>query len=487
MLDREEIARLLSNAAATRFRATDRRSWEYGWFMADYRRSDEAAIDTDAGPVALEPKGIESYERAVELLLHDPDIQQRYDTKELWGTVANMVMTLPNQAESRELAARLDILLNPGYSLVVQLIANVTWDGNPLAISNMVIGKLTPEWIQLVNESAGERPDLDHPLARQWLEYQRLETQKIDTETDRVKVEKDIEEETEGLIQQDTEESTDDTRNIWPDPRASGRPPVVVAIWAKLQLEKAEHESRRRLQELINLGLFLEPDPETLEIYLVRGSRNRPGLRGLVVLDRGAIGAGLADTPWTRELGAETLIVSKFGIRPMGSWHHTEPIPLDRLLAPEHRSKQISSLLDVDTPLTRRFTIAARWYAEAYWAEETLDAVLALAIALDTLIGDPSGLPLRATSERFALLEPNSRLRDQRAKRYQEIFGVRSAVAHGSISSKAESWEFLSDMANDVRWAAGRILALRDKFSPVSQDDLRRVFDELRWGTLTWN
>jgi hypothetical protein len=230
----------------------------------------------------------------------------------------------------------------------------------------------------------------------------------------------------------------------------------------------------------------LNPDPEQLEIFLVRGNRNRPGLRGLI-LDRGAIGAGLSGSPWSRELAAASLTASSFGVRQTVSWHHTEPIPLDRLLRPEDRSKQIGLLLSADTPLTRRFNIAARWYAEAYWAEEALDAVLALGIALDALIGDPSGLPLRATSERFALLEPNSQLRSERAKRYQEIFGVRSTVAHGSISSKAESRVFLSDMASDVRWAAGRILAFRDAFSPASQDDMRRVFDELRWGTLNWN
>jgi Apea-like HEPN len=293
-------------------------------------------------------------------------------------------------------------------------------------------------------------------------------------------------EDPEKATQQAREEPEDPGKDIWPDPRASGRPPVVVAVWAKFQFIKAEHQSRRRLQEFINLGLFLEPDPESLKIYLVRGNRNRPGLRGLV-LDRGAVGAGLAGTPWTRELGAETLIASRFGIRPMGSWYSTEPIPLDRLLAPKHRRIQISSLLDVDTPLTRRFTIASRWYAEAYWAEETVDAVLALGIALDTLIGDPNGLPLRATSERFALLEPDSQLRSQRARRYQDIFSVRSAIAHGSISRRAESRQFLSDMASDVRWAARRILALRDRFSPTSQDDIRQVFDELRWGTLSWN
>jgi hypothetical protein len=484
MQDRKEVVRLLSSAAATRFEAAGRKAWEYGWYIPEYRRSNSAAVDTDVGPVALNMQGIESYEQAVELLLNDPDVRQQYDTNELWGIVASMIATLPNEVEG-ELTARLDLLLNPGYSLVVQLIANVTWDSDPLIISNMVVGKLTPEWIELVNGSAGKRPHLGHPLAHQWLEQQEADTTRMGVRPNTVADQENSDGDPDKPTQQVREEAGD-SKDIWPDPRASGRPPVVVAVWAKLQFMKAEHQSRRRLQELINLGLFLEPDPESLEIYLVRGNRNRPGLRGLV-LDRGAVGAGLADTPWTRELAAETLIASRFGIRPIGSWYSTEPIPLDRLLAPKHRRMQISSLLDVDTPLTRRFTIAARWYAEAYWAEETLDAVLALGIALDTLIGDPNGLPLRATSERFALLEPDSQLRSQRAKRYQDIFSVRSAIAHGSISSRAESRQFLSDMASDVRWAARRILALRDRFSPTSQDDIRQVFDELRWGTLGWN
>jgi hypothetical protein len=487
MLDRREIEELLFNAAATRFPAAERESWDYGWCGSEYRRSDRAAINTEAGPVALEPRGVESYERAVELLLANSEVRRRYDGEEFWGLVASMIATIPSEAEIRhELESRLDELLNPGYSLVVQLIANVSWDEPPVALSNMVIGKLTSDWRKLVKRSAGGRPNLDDPSTRQWLERETAEVSRRDAaQPDSATVKEEHEGEAGERTEPDKEE-TDSARWVWPDAKASGRPPVVVALWTESQLMKAKTESMRRLQELIDLGLFLEPDPERLEIFLVRGNRNRPGLRGLV-LDRGAIGAGLAGTPWTRELSASSLVVSGFGPRSTISWHHTEPIPLDLLLGPEDRQAQVNSVLNVDTPLTRRFIIAARWYAEAYWAEETLDAVLALGIALDTLIGDPSGLPLRATSERFALLEPNSQLRSERAKRYQEIFSLRSAVAHGSVSSKAESMEYLSYMAQNVRWAAGRMLAFRDVFSPVSQDDIRRVFAELRWGTLSWN
>jgi hypothetical protein len=179
MQDRKEVERLLSSAAATRFEAAGRKAWEYGWCVPEYRRSNRAAIDTDVSPVALNAQGIESYERAVELLLNDPDVRQRYDTDELWGIVASMIATLPNEVEG-ELAGRLDQLLSPGYSLVVQLIANVTWDSDPVTISNLVVGKLTPEWIELVNASAGERPDLGSPLAGQWLEQQKADTTRMD-------------------------------------------------------------------------------------------------------------------------------------------------------------------------------------------------------------------------------------------------------------------------------------------------------------------
>jgi hypothetical protein len=158
MEDRKEVERLLLSAAATRFEAAGRKAWEYGWCVPEYRRSNRAAIDTDVGPVALSAQGLESYEQAVELLLNDSDVRQRYDAKEFWGIVASMIATLPNEVEG-ELSGRLDQLLNPGYSLVVQLIANVTWDSDPVTISNLVVGKLTSEWIEFVNGSAGERPD----------------------------------------------------------------------------------------------------------------------------------------------------------------------------------------------------------------------------------------------------------------------------------------------------------------------------------------
>jgi hypothetical protein len=106
--------------------------------------------------------------------------------------------------------------------------------------------------------------------------------------------------------------------------------------------------------------------------------------------------------------------------------------------------------------------------------------------ALDSLIGARAGLPGREMKERFAFLEPDPASRAQRAKRYDEIFSVRSAVAHGGVSSRLEEKNFINLMAADVSWAARRLLALRRDFSPSKEKDLDEVFDGFRWGTLAW-
>lgn len=114
-----------------------------------------------------------------------------------------------------------------------------------------------------------------------------------------------------------------------------------------------------------------------------------------------------------------------------------------------------------------------------------IDAVLALGIALDALVGDPNGLPLLATSERFALLEPNPKLRSPRAQAFRDFYGTRSAIAHGGRSKKLTQ-EYLVQMGSEVRWATQRMLSLVDIFSPKSQNDIRGVFDGLKWGSLEW-
>lgn len=204
-----------------------------------------------------------------------------------------------------------------------------------------------------------------------------------------------------------------------------------------------------------------------------------------MTLDRTAVGFALSQSPAAPELINETLSVSWLAANSSATWYPAEPLPLLFLLAPLEYRQRIEALVGSDSPLSRRVRTAARWYAEAQWTEEEIDAVLALGIALDSLIGDPSGLPTRALSERFALLEPHPASRAGRAERFKDLYSARSAIAHGSIRSDIDL-SYVSNMARDVRWATQRILALYDRFSPVSQNDFRDVFEGLRWGTLSW-
>jgi hypothetical protein len=139
-----------------------------------------------------------------------------------------------------------------------------------------------------------------------------------------------------------------------------------------------------------------------------------------------------------------------------------------------------------DNPVTDRIKVAARWYSEALWAAQEDDAALALGVALDSLVGSRAGLPSREMKERFAFLESDTALRARRSARYQELFSVRSSVAHGGSSSRLETPGYIKAMAADVTWTAHRLLRLYQAFKPDTEKALEQVFDGFRWGTLEW-
>jgi hypothetical protein len=186
------------------------------------------------------------------------------------------------------------------------------------------------------------------------------------------------------------------------------------------------------------------------------------------------------------ELAAEVAVVSREDTRSQIGWYSSDPVPIDGLLSDSERRNLVDRCVREASLVARRVRLAGRWYAEAHWASDQVDAVLALGIALDALIGSRAGLPGRVMKERFAFLEPDPVQRSERARRYSEIFGVRSAIAHGSTSSALEDSEFVRSVSRDVVWTARRMLAMDELFAPTSDKQLEEVFEGFRWGTSQW-
>jgi hypothetical protein len=439
-------------------------------FLTVAARTRFSAPNAPEGPIALSKEGVEAVENAVNLLLGNAKIRRMWDSGELRSVVKTMIVALPQLEAADDMRAKVvelvERLQSSTSSLVAFSLANVEWGlallvpNPPVVIANSVIGILDEEWIATVEREAAGRPNLSGPDAQQWLAKQR----QLSPNQRRYGG---------GLT----------GRLLWPTQEPSA--PVVCATWVDAHSGLAVQQGHRRVAELIDLSLLMEPNPESVGVPgPVRDPVNRPGVRGLT-LDRTAVGFALHQSAAAPELVNETLSVSSLEAVASATWHAAEPLPLGFIL-PRLGLQGIRKLVETDSPLTRRVRTAARWYAKAQWAEETIDAVLALGIALDSLVGDPSGLPTRALSERFALLEASPTNRPSKANRFNDLYKARSAIAHGSIRSDIDL-DYVSNMAADVRWAAQRLLALSDHFSPVSQDDFRDVFEGLRWGTRSWN
>jgi len=137
-------------------------------------------------------------------------------------------------------------------------------------------------------------------------------------------------------------------------------------------------------------------------------------------------------------------------------------------------------------PISNRIQVAARWFAEAHYTAASDDAALALGVAMDAMLTGQRALPGTAMADRFALLTDDPRQRRELVSTYLDFYKVRSSVAHGGRSSRLDQGSFLDEYRASVRWAAWRLLALRDTFTPSSENEVDNLFDELRWGMRAW-
>ena len=426
----EELLHIVSDA---RVPAPDAEPWDYGWCLEKYRRSSHAAATGPGGvPVRLSPKGVQALEEAVAILLGREPIRRAWDQEELWGVVLTAVTTLPATPSSLDaLKPRLERILAVGPTFVAFELANVAWSGPPRAIGDAVLGAADEAWISAVGGASRGRPI---PSAERLVELVRDEG------------------------------------------RGGG---ILYGAWAMAQGSKARDLAQQRFEETAALALLLEPDLTQLKLYSGRGDSHRPGIRGLVV-DRDAL-ASLKEA--SKEVVAHMVVTGPNSEHRSTHWWGNGPFPLARLLERPSRCESIDAVVGSESSVSRRLAIAATWYAQSHWSKRKEDAVLALGVAFDALLGDRSGLPGRVIADRFALLEPEPKLRAARAKRFGELYAARSAVAHGGRPREIDEGGFARAMAADVRWAALQILGLVRTFDVRSEDAYRLLYEDLKWGT----
>lgn len=430
--------------------------WLIGWSLENHRHSGKAAIHGPSGPVTVQVADMPLLEQSVELLLQEQEIRIRWQQDELWGYVASLVAhAAAAKDKGHAIRENLQTLRTAHRSLVVFSIANVVWMGDPRLVGNVLLGQFTDAWIEAVKNNAAQSPArLNSESFEEWTEEQREQNENL---------------------------------------RSVGANELVMgACWTVGQGGLAVRQAERALTTLVDLCVLLTGDERSYRFAGMGGHINRPGLRG-VALDRGAIteylskGArGLSKGPGVAELVSNIYVLSPI---PQGAehlWCSAEPFPLADALSTEGASALISAILADKMIVGRRLRVASRWFGEYHWATESDDAALALGVALDSLIGSKSGLPGRAMAERFALLEPVTSSRRDRADQYNEIFGVRSSVAHGSRSSKLDDPDYVRKMAADVKWAAGRVIDLEQRFEPSTEREFETLFEDLRWGVRTW-
>ena len=158
------------------------------------------------------------------------------------------------------------------------------------------------------------------------------------------------------------------------------------------QRNRAFSQCEALLRTLCDLTVLLDTAKDEHSLYSMRGTWNRPGIRGLQ-LDRGAVERAFRGAKDSVELAAAPLIIDELGVDSPYLWFSSDPLPLDILLASTAMRSAITRTLLAREGIAPRLRVAARWFAEAFWSTDHDDSALALGVAVDALIGSRSGLP----------------------------------------------------------------------------------------------
>lgn len=409
----------------------------WAWLQADYRASPGRAFQGTGRALTVEDHGMPALEAAMDALLSDQRVRAAWRDEDLWTTVLSLLAAAADD-DSLDVEAAVRKLLKPSAVRIGAAIANVTWAAEPASVGGLTIAQLEKQTDAL---SLADVLGLDGRERHAFVAHSRQLLSEFG-----------------GF--------------------------VVATAKSDRQANLAYKDFSRTLEDVIGLILLLSDRLDEHGIYSLRGATNRPGVRG-IALDRGALGHLLADKG-SAELAARVLTITGWGAGNALLWTSADPMPLDRLLD-AHLLPLLDDLLTAKDAVAQRLRVAARWYARAFWADSEDDAALAVSVALDSLLTGKDAVPGAVSKGRFALLERDPAARGARFDRYEQVYRVRSAVAHGGDATRPLArLGGARSILEDARWTARQVLALRQISTPADDAAFRDLWGAVQWGTLAW-
>lgn len=409
----------------------------WAWVDAEYRRSADRAFHGEGGALTIADAVISALEAAMADALRDQRVRGRWKDEDLWTTVLSLLGAASSR-KSVDIPYAVKKILDPPPVRVTAALANVVWNSDPTQIGDLAIGRVRSSediarFLDVLPADAGVTDELHTYAVARLREYNDYV---IATSTS---------------IRQDT---------------------------------LAFQDFERKLDDLVGLTLLLAETLDKHNVISLRGATNRPGIRGITI-DRSAL-TGLLPKAAVAELGARVLEESGSGHHTSVRWQSADPMPLDQVLDPELRSA-LGDLLIAQDAIAQRLRIAGRWHARAFWADASDDAALAVSVALDSLLTGKDAVPGAVAKGRFALLEQDPHRRASQFKRYEDVYQVRSAIAHGGDAERrlAQIGGARSIM-EDSHWVAHQLLALRRLAKPATDRDFRELWGAIQWGTIEW-
>lgn len=422
-------------AAVCETSADPRIGW--AWLEPGYRASPARAFHARKGPLTVDDEGMPALEKAMGRLLNDQRVRAVWQGEDLWTTVLSLLAAASDD-DSIDLEAAVRKLLKPEPVRIAAALANVAWATETASLGGLVIGKLQEQddAVTLANQLG-----LDDRQALAFVDHARQLLREF------------------GCC-------------------------VVATATSTRQGNLAYEDFNRELDDLIGLVLLFSERLVDHGVYSLRGATNRPGVRG-ITLDRKALGDLLGETG-AAELAARVLTITGWSAGNTFRWLSADPMPLDRLLDAD-LLPLLDDLLTADDAITQRLRVAARWYARAFWADAEDDAALAVSVALDSLLTGKDAVPGAVSKGRFALLERDPAARAVRFDRYEKVYTVRSAVAHGGEATRPLARiGGARAILEDARWTARQLLALRRISTPKDDAAFRELWSAVQWGTLPW-
>lgn len=409
----------------------------WAWMKPEYRADAGRAFHGAKGAQTLSDAGVAALELAISAIWRNQRVKAVWQEEDLWTVVLSLLDSAASD-HSIDLKVAAAKLLKPKPVRIAAALANVSWSSGPVVLGSIALAAISSE------EDADALADL---LG-------------LD----------------EGAKEAFRSHATQLLREFGSY--------VAATVQSPRQLDLAQQDFIRALNDLVGLVLLLSDQLEANGIYSLRGATNRPGIRG-IALDRGALGDLLAKKG-AGELAARVLSISGWGASNLFRWYSADPLPLDKLLSSDV-ADLIGELLVADDAIAQRLRVAARWYARSMWADAHEDSALAVSVALDSLLTGKDAVPGAVSKGRFALLERDVSKRAARFARYDDVYQVRSAIAHGGDATrKLAVIGGARSMMDDTKWVAGQLLELRGLAKPVTDADFREAWAGLQWGTLGW-